>query len=197
MEALLLSGGMDSIALAYWRRPAITITVDYGQRPAEAEIQAARAASASLGIEHDVVRVDCSSIGSGDLLGKPAVRIAPVPEWWPYRNQLLVTLAATRLVGRNVSALLLGTVASDSAHADGSEPFVEALSGLMQLQQGGLRVEAPAIKLSSSALVRHSAIPIDVLAWAHSCHVANLACGSCRGCAKHFETMTELGIGPY
>ena len=36
MRALLLSGGMDSIALAFWKRPEIAITIDYGQRAAEA-----------------------------------------------------------------------------------------------------------------------------------------------------------------
>ena len=30
--ALLLSGGMDSIALAYWRKPSIAITIDYETR---------------------------------------------------------------------------------------------------------------------------------------------------------------------
>jgi 7-cyano-7-deazaguanine synthase len=197
MEALLLSGGTDSIALAYWRRPGIAITLDYGQKPAQAEIDAAGAVCAALDIEHDVVKVDCGSIGSGDLVGTAPLEIAPASEWWPYRNQLLVTLAGARLAGRGVSALLLGTVASDAVHADGTEPFVKALSHLMELQEGHLRVEAPAIRLSSAALVRQSAVPIEVLAWAHSCHVANFACGFCRGCAKHFETMKELGIGPY
>ena len=93
--------------------------------------------------------------------------------------------------------LFLGTVASDAVHADGTELFVNALSQLMELQEGHLRVEAPAIKLSSAALIRESAVPLEILGWAHSCHVANLACGFCRGCAKHFETMKELGIGPY
>ena len=35
--ALLLSGGMDSIALAYWKRPDIALTIDYGQAAADAE----------------------------------------------------------------------------------------------------------------------------------------------------------------
>ena len=33
--ALLLSGGMHSVAIAWWRRPNIAITIDYGQLPAE------------------------------------------------------------------------------------------------------------------------------------------------------------------
>lgn len=41
MKALLLSGGMDSISVAFWKRPEIAISIDYGQRAAEAEITAA------------------------------------------------------------------------------------------------------------------------------------------------------------
>ena len=34
-----------------------------------------------------------------------------------------------------------------------------------------------------------------VLAWAHSCHKADVACGNCRGCNKYFEVLRELGHG--
>lgn len=196
-EAVLLSGGMDSIALTFWWRPAVAITVDYGQRPAKAEIQAAAAACDDLGIEHCVLRVDCSSLGSGDLAGAPALPIAPVREWWPYRNQLIVTIAASECVRRGVPGMVIGTVRTDGAHADGTPRFIEALSSLLELQEGGLTLEAPAIEWTSAQLVRRSEVPIEVLAWAHSCHTSDFACGRCRGCAKHFETMQELGIGPY
>jgi 7-cyano-7-deazaguanine synthase len=196
-EALLLSGGMDSIALAFWWRPAVAITVDYGQRPAKAEIQAATAACGDLGIEHCVLRIDCSSLGSGDLVGAPALPIAPVREWWPYRNQLLVTIAASECVRRGVPGLVIGTVKTDGAHADGTPRFIEAMSALLELQEGGVTLKAPAIEWTSAQLVRRSEVPIEVLAWAHSCHTSDFACGRCRGCAKHFETMQELGVGPY
>src|SRR5690349_9850191 len=92
--AILLSGGIDSIALAYWKRPDLAITIDYGQLPARAEIDAATAAARDLELEHDIVRIDCRSIGSGDLAGTLSHAVAPAPEWWPYRNQLLITIAA-------------------------------------------------------------------------------------------------------
>ena len=91
--AILLSGGIDSVALAFWQRPSFAITIDYGQRAAEAEIVAARQVSQELGINHEILRIDCSTIGSGDMAGAAPDAIAPVTEWWPYRNQLLVTLA--------------------------------------------------------------------------------------------------------
>jgi len=190
--AVLLSGGMDSIALTFWKQPSVAITIDYGQRPAIAEIGAAEQVCSVLGIAHEVVRVDCSSLGSGDLAGPPSP-LAPVREWWPFRNQLLVTLAAMSLLDRGVRKLFFGSVKTDCSHIDGTPQFFQLMSSTLAVQEGGLTVSAPAIEMTSVELVRAACIPAAVLAWAHSCHVATLACGECRGCLKHYETTAALG----
>ncbi len=195
--ALLLSGGMDSTAIAYWHRPDVAITIDYGQRPAAGEIRAACAVSQTLGIAHHVLRCDLSALGSGDMAGSAALDVAPVPEWWPYRNQMLVTLAAMKVVGLGVDTLQIGCLVSDGQHADGRADFVAALDGLLRLQEGHLRLEAPAVALNAVELVQRSEIPMDLLGWAHSCHVGEYACGLCRGCHKHYETLKALGCDPY
>jgi 7-cyano-7-deazaguanine synthase len=192
---ILLSGGMDSTALAYRCRPDVAFTVDYGQRSADGEIRAAREVAILIGMRHETIRVDCSSLGSGDLAGKAALPIAPVTEWWPFRNQLLVTLAAMRGVALGVDRLLIGTVASDGAHADGRREFLARLDELVCMQEGAMRVEAPAAALTSANLIRYSGIPRSILCWAHSCHTDSVACGYCRGCNKHREVMSEL-FGP-
>ncbi|MEG9500285.1 MAG: 7-cyano-7-deazaguanine synthase [Methylorubrum extorquens] len=197
MIGLLLSGGMDSTAIAWWKRPDVAISVDYGQRPAAAEIEAARAVCAALGIRHEVVRADCSSLGSGDLAGRAPLQVAPVPEWWPFRNQLILTLAGIAAVRLGVAQLMIGALATDGAHADGRAEFIEAVSRLMALQEGGIEVVAPAIRMTATELVGASGIPREVLAWAHSCHVGNLACGQCRGCVKHYQTWKALGWDPH
>jgi 7-cyano-7-deazaguanine synthase len=116
-----------------------------------------------------------------------------VPEWWPFRNQLLVTLAGMRGVHLGVTELLVASVRTDGAHSDGTAAFYEQLDSLMRGQEGGIRVRAPAIGFTSVELVRRSGIPQELLAWSHSCHVASFSCGQCRGCAKHAEVMAELG----
>jgi 7-cyano-7-deazaguanine synthase len=78
---------------------------------------------------------------------------------------------------------------------DGTPAFVEAIGQVMALQEGALTVEAPAIGLTTVELVRRSAIPHAVLAWAHSCHRAQVACGQCRGCNKYFDAWRELNDG--
>jgi 7-cyano-7-deazaguanine synthase len=193
-EVLLLSGGIDSSALARWRPPARALYVDYGQTPAAGEERAARQVALGLSIPFDVLRADCRALGSGILASKPPLLVAPSPEWWPFRNQLLVTLAAGWAVGQGFDSLVLGIVRSDrERHADGRPGFVKALDDLLTLQEGHVHLQAPAIELSSAELLERSGMPDSVLAWTHSCHRAELACGECPGCQKRASVLRAAG----
>ena len=190
---ILLSGGMDSVCIAYWKRPDIALTINYGQLSAEAEIHAASAVCQSLGIAHEIISIDCRTLGSGDLSGKPPDPLAPFTEWWPFRNQLLLTLAGMRAVALGLKTLLFGSVKTDCIHADGKQEFFEAVDKVFSLQEGEIHFETPAIHLTTAELVRLCNIPISLLAWSHSCNIYNFACGNCRGCAKYYAVMKELG----
>lgn len=194
-RALLLSGGMDSLAIAWWLRPEIGITLDYGQLAAEAEISASKSICEQLEIVHHVISIDCRSVGSGDMAGGQADAHAPASDWWPYRNQMLVTLAAMKAISLDVRKLYLGTVKSDGSHRDGTSEFIAAINHLMVIQEGEMTIEAPAIDLTTAELVRAAGVPSSMLAWAHSCHKSNVACGNCRGCNKYFEVWHELENG--
>lgn len=192
--ALLLSGGMDSTAIAWWKRPDLAITIDYGQKAAGAEKHASDQVARALGIPHEVITVDCNSLGSGDMAHAAPNVHATTSDWWPFRNQLLLTLASMRAIARDVELLIIGTLKSDGAsHLDGTERFVSLMNGLMEYQEGGLRIAAPAIDMNAVDLIRASGIPPSLLAWSHSCHKANIACGNCRGCNKYLETYAALG----
>jgi 7-cyano-7-deazaguanine synthase len=189
---LLLSGGMDSTSLAWWKRPQIAITIDYGQLCAEAEIDASAAICAELGIQHQVCAVDCRTLGSGDMAGTSPDSNAPASDWWPFRNQLLITIAGMKAVKLGVGRLLIGTVKADESHRDGTIEFVNAIASTMALQEGNIVVEAPAIQFSTVELIRYANVPQEILAWAHSCHRSNVPCGACRGCNKYFDVLQEL-----
>lgn len=192
--ALLLSGGADSLAIAWWKRPALAITIDYGQLAAQTEKAVSAHICKQIGIEHEIVTVDCRSVGAGDLAGHSTGEADGNSDWWPYRNQLLVTLAGMRALALGVDVLLVGTVRSDGArHRDGTPEFVQQINDLMAYQEGGLRVEAPAIALTTAQLIHETKVPPSLLAWAHSCHKANIACGDCLGCNKQEALYEELG----
>ena len=193
-KGILLSGGMDSIALAYWLRPEHAFTIDYGHKSAEAEIHAASQVSQALNMQHHVISVDCSSLGSGNLSGNPPLDFAPVSEWWPYRNQLLVTLACMKGVSFGLSHLVVGSVKTDDSHLDGTEEFYENLSRLISQQEGEIEIEYPAINMDTLELIEKSGVPSSILLWAHSCHTSNQPCLSCNGCMKYLYVSQKLGL---
>ena len=196
-KAILLSGGMDSVSLSYWKRPDHPFTLNYGQMPSTAEINAASTVADILNIEHHVINVDLSDLGSGDMANRPPLPEAPVPEWWPYRNQMLITIAAMKAISLGVTEIMMATLKTDAQHSDGTPEFIQKMSDIMQHQEGNIKVTSPAIQLDAIELVQCSGIPPEILCWSHSCHTSNLACGVCRGCLKHHKTMSiALGI-PY
>lgn len=189
-----MSGGLDSAAVAYAEAPDFALFVDYGQVPASGEREAARAIALLQGIELVEISVDCSALGSGSLAGLEAHKLAPVVEWWPFRNQLVITLAATKAIYLGVQELLLGTVRSDSTHADGTERFVVLMRDVLASQEGGIGLRAPAIHLTTEELVRRSKIPASHARVTHSCHRSPWACGICGGCLKRQAVLPSLGI---
>ncbi len=187
---LLLSGGMDSVALAFWLKPPHAVTVDYGQLPAAAEIRAASRVCAELNISHHVVRT--AFPGHGDMAGAPSLPGAPTPEWWPFRNQMLITIAAAELISHGVTQLIIGTLAPDRVNGDGSPEFLKRIDDLLHFQEGGMRLIAPAIELTATELIRQAGVPEEIIRWAHSCHISDNACGRCRGCLKQRRTLREM-----
>ncbi|MEZ0355396.1 7-cyano-7-deazaguanine synthase [Mycobacterium sp. SA01] len=195
-RVLLLSGGLDSAAVAALERPEHCLFLDYGQLPATAEHRAARQVAADLGLAFSALTVPLSTLGSGLMAGNgDATNPAGTsPEWWPYRNQLLITVAAAWGVLRSFDCVLIGTVNSDSArHADGTSEFVAVMDNLLSLQEGALRLRAPAARMDSAELVSAAGLPDAVIGWTHSCHRANLPCANCPGCRKHTEVLRKIG----
>jgi len=191
-RAILLSGGMDSISLAYWKRPEIAITINYGQAAATTEIRTSAIIAKELGMKHHIITIDCSSLGSGDLINSQAISESPSSEWWPYRNQLLITLACMKGISLGVKELMLGSVKSDGFHRDGTLHFFRLMNYVMEYQEGNIEVSCPAIDFSTVELIKISGVPKSLLHWAHSCHTSNNPCGNCRGCNKYGQTLNQL-----
>ncbi|WP_217606894.1 7-cyano-7-deazaguanine synthase [Chitinophaga sp. GbtcB8] len=120
--------------------------------------------------------------------------MAPSTEWWPYRNQLLVTLASMKGVSMGLKSLMVGTVKSDGFHKDGTETFYKRINSLMNYQEGEIIIECPAIHLSTIELIQMSSVPDEILLWAHSCHTSNRPCGHCRGCYKYIKIIEALRL---
>ena len=187
MKALLFSGGIDSTALAWGLRPERLLFVDYGQLAAPGERRAACAIVRELGAHFDEVTIDARQIGSGAMVGGIPVSNA-APEFWPFRNQFLVTVAAMRYADVPLEAIMIGSVMGDDVHPDGTLAFREALAGLLNVQAGP-ELEAPGADVTTEEMISLYGVPPTLLGWTYSCHTGEWACGSCRGCHKHNQIM--------
>jgi len=193
-KAILLSGGMDSIALTYWYRQEISLafTVNYGQKSAHKEIEVSKNVCAQLNIMHEILEVDCNSLGSGEMSNGPVSNLSVAPEWWPYRNQLLITLVSMKAMTHNIRTLFFGAVKTDCKFKDGTYNFFKILNMLLKMQEGAMEVLTPAIRLSTFELIVKSKIPESLLLNAHSCHKGNDPCGICNGCIKYIDVIENL-----
>lgn len=193
-KAVLLSGGVDSICLTYGLRPDIAYTVDYGQIVAEREIYVSKYICNQLGIDHKIIKVDCRNLGSGDLANIYSIALSPSPEWWPYRNQLIITLALMQAIKDSVNEIYLASVKSDSFHADGKKEFYNLINNLSKYQEGNIEIICNTVEYYSHELAIKYNVPINLLTIAHSCHKSNIACGNCSGCIKQQKVRYELNI---
>lgn len=173
-------------------RPDRALFIDYGQLPVKGEMAAARKLSKRFGVELDELKVDIASIGSGDLAGRSTAAHSLVSEAWPFRNQFFMTVAAMKYASEGLSQILIGTVASDHVHPDGTPEFIRAANVLIKCELPEVQISAPAIGMTTKQLVVESGLSRSDLAWTFSCHKSSVACGECRGCTKAVKLFCEL-----
>ena len=153
---LLFSGGIDSTVLASWLRPERLFFVDYGQVSAPGEERAVVSIARDLGLPLDVRRVDLRVFGHGTMTGGAALN-PDAPEFWPYRNQMLITMAAMAYADRAPLSIVIGTVLGDDVHPDGSAAFREAMAVVLATQ-GNTTLEAPGAAATTEQTDRYFGI---------------------------------------
>lgn len=189
---LLFSGGIDSTALLYWKKPEIALLINYGQVTFEAEQKAAFEIAKSTNIPLITHSLKLDLDGSGTLAGEQFAHYNRYSEFWPFRNQLLLTIALIFAVKNDLGHVMLGLTKSDDLFKDNSDLFIRKMDDLSRFQEYNVKISAPAIGLSVQELVQISKVPINLLAWAHSCNTSNLPCGKCPSCQKYINVFSTL-----
>jgi 7-cyano-7-deazaguanine synthase in queuosine biosynthesis/nucleoside 2-deoxyribosyltransferase len=190
---LLLSGGLDSSAIAAIEKPNRLLFVDYGQMSGSAERAAARAIATHLALPLDELEIDLTTVGAGMLVDSPPSIQETAPEWFPYRNQHLATIAASHALKCGLKSVILGLVAGDgSRHVDGRPSFVSMLDGLISQQEGGVRLVAPHIRTDPVELIAGCGLPEAIVRQTYSCHTANEACDICPGCIRRQGILSQV-----
>lgn len=209
----VVSGGMDSVTLAYHLADTgydlVLCSVDYGQRHAK-ELACAQGCAASLGAPwHLADLTSLRGLLGGSALTSDAV---PVPEGHyaapsmaatvvPNRNAILISVAAGLAVTVGAEVVAVGVHAGDHPiYPDCRPEFIEAMDAALVLAtdgyaKPGFHLIAPFVRSTKADIARIG----DALGvpWAEtwSCYAGGAVhCGRCGTCVERREAFDLAGV---
>ena len=206
----LLSGGMDSATLLYFLKDEghelTALSIDYGQRHRDAELDAAAAIAERAAVE--ILRIDISSVGrlfdesalTGDIdvpeghYADENMKVTVVPD----RNLIFLAIAAGVAVARRLDAIGYAAHRGDhTIYPDCRPEFADAAEKAIQLGNWHqLQLLRPFIDKTKTDIVTLGAplgVPHDIT-W--SCYQGRRGrhCGKCGTCVERKEAFAEAGI---
>jgi 7-cyano-7-deazaguanine synthase len=211
---VLFSGGIDSTTALYWALAGYTkvfaLTFDYGQRHS-VEVRMAKRLARKLGLLHAILKIDLTQVGGSSLTDATI----PVPKhrdlrdlktgtpltYVPFRNGILLALAAAWAEARGVTDLVCGFNIIDSPnYPDTRRKFVRAMEKAINagtkaaFGAAPMRVLAPFVSLEKSAIIRKGfALGADY-SYSVSCYSGGeVPCGACSSCLLRKRAWLEAG----
>jgi 7-cyano-7-deazaguanine synthase len=212
---VLLSGGLDSTTALYWaaRRydEVRAVTFDYGQRH-RVEIRAARWIAGQLGLPHTLLRIDLGQVG-GSALTDPSIavprharvprlrRAGPPATYVPFRNGVLLALAAAWAEAREIGELVCGFNVVDSPEYPDTRPaFVRAMERAINAGTKAaagaraMKIRAPFLALKKSDIIRVGLSLGADYSRSITCYSGReRPCGSCSACLLRARAFKEVG----
>jgi 7-cyano-7-deazaguanine synthase len=191
----LSSGGPDSsIMMLLLRREGYEILplhVNYGQLSEKYEWSSCRRVATHLDLPQPK-RLDVAKFGTAIPSGitNPPKGLDP---YVPYRNLLLLTLAAAYAYSRNSHTLAIGFLAK-SIYTDQSSSFAKAANKAIQLSHNyKMRIATPLIKLNKLDVIQLAykfGFPLEIT---RSCYYGRKKpCGRCAACKDRDSAISIL-----
>jgi len=214
---VLLSGGMDSTVNIFEAsrrgKVLLALTVDYGQRAVQREIQAAQKIAAHLNIQHRVLSLPFfSDFGSSSLVDhklalplKSQVSIDDMKVsqasaksvWVPNRNGILLNIGAGFAEALGADTLIPGFNREEAAtFPDNTREFMEQLTKSLSFSTANhIRVECPTVDLNKTEIVAlGQKLGVDWnMIW--PCYQAfDKWCGDCESCQRARRALNANGL---
>ena len=214
---LLLSGGLDSATVAAIAQDAgyrlYALSVDYGQRH-RFELEAAKQVAAATGVvEHQLVCVDLTTLGSSPPTAQIEIPQGRSDEeisggipvtYVPARNTIMLSIALGYAEVLGASDIFIGVNAVDySGYPDCRPEFVAAYETMANLatkagvEGNRLRIHTPLIDLTKAEIIRRGTeLGVDY-GLTHTCYApseAGISCGRCDACVLRQKGFTEAGL---
>ncbi len=206
---VLLSGGMDSVAVLYDTKQradiVATLTFHYGSKHNDREIPFAALHSARLGIPHLVIPLDfigryfaSDLLASGGDIPKGHYEEESMKKTVvPFRNGIMLAIAAGFAESREADSLVIAAHAGDHAiYPDCRETFMQAMGEAVRVgTYAGVALERPFIAMSKAEIaVRGAELGIN-FAETWSCYVGGKThCGECGTCVERREAFLVAGL---
>ncbi len=212
---VLFSGGIDSTTALYWAlarsAKVFALTIDYGQRHA-VEVRMAKRLARKLAIPHIVLKIDLTQVG-GSALTDAAISVPQYrdlktlkagipPTYVPFRNGILLSLAAAWAEAKGVTDLVCGFNMIDSPnYPDTRCEFVRAMEEAINAGTKAafgtprMRVLAPFVKLKKSTIIRKGIALGADYSYSVSCYAGGeVPCGACSSCLLRKKAWREAGL---
>lgn len=204
---MVLSGGMDSVTMLheYADRIALAVTFNYGSNHNDREATCAEAHCRMLGIAWREIRLDffkglfrsslldgADAVPTGDY-DSENIRSTVVP----FRNGIMLSIAAGIAESEGLSAVLLANHAGDhEVYPDCRPEFVRAMDEAIRTGTfPGIRLLAPYTDLTKGQIAaRGKKLGIDY-STTYSCYKGgDVHCGECATCRERRQALKEAGI---
>ena len=191
-SVVLLSGGVDSAVLLHQEHRAHAawpLFIDYGQRAAGPESQAARAQCAALGLE--LKCLDMAAVGAAFREGQAKKLHVPLP----HRNLVALSLGLSYATQVGAERLALAINADDTrAYPSASQGFVHAYLALC-MTLGEVALKTPLAQSPKSRVVTLGAeLGVD-FRQTYSCLLGYAGhCGRCPQCLHRREAFAAAGL---
>lgn len=194
---ILLSGGLDSlVAIGFPQNEykiELALTFDYGQKSAQAEIDASKKICKFYNIEHKIIKLDWlkeitkTSLVSDDEIptSNLGTKESAASVWIPNRNGLFLNIAASFADSFGFDYILFGANKDEGAtFPDNTEEFRSEISKVFEtstLKQP--KVIAPLINYTKDDIVKiamDNDVPLELV---RSCYGSGEKhCGVCESC---------------
>ena len=203
--AVILSGGPDSVTVAYWAKSrgfdVHAVTFDYGQK-AKIEISRAREIAEAIGATHKVIDLSrLSEIYEGvTSLVDEDIEVTEEfsdPIIVPFRNGVFMAVTVAYAVGIGATHIFYGAHASDEPfYPDCRREFYEAFQEAARLgTETEMVIRSPFSDMPKSGIIRKAVelgVPLD-RTW--SCYLNGpVHCGRCESCNNRRNAFAEAGV---
>ena len=191
-EIILLSGGIESSTLLHilhHQTGMHAVFVDYGQRAAAQEYEAALAQCTALGLT--LIKLDMSSVGGAFRAGQSKKLHVPIP----HRNLIVLSLGISYAAQLNIQRVNLAVNLEDTlAYPSASPRFLDQFRSIAQTL-GDFDLATPLSTLSKANIIKHGVrIGVDYLQ-TYSCLLGyKKHCGVCPQCQHRRNAFNGAGV---